>query len=320
MEKKPHIVILLGPTASGKTAASIMLAKKLGAEIISADSIQIYKGLDIGSAKPTMEERQGIMHHLLDMVDVDDTTFSVAEYKRQAELAIDDICSRGKTPLVVGGTGLYVNALTYPLQFTNVPGDPVVRERLQLEEQQHPGSLYCRLQKEDPVSAVRLHPNDKKRVVRALEVLEVSGHPLSSFGADFENKGQREIAYHVTQIGLTMERVLLYQRIEQRVDEMMKAGLLSETKKLNEAGYAHTLPALQGLGYKQLLRHLRGETTLEEAVEEVKRETRRFAKRQITWFKRDQRIHWLDIKEYGNLDMLTDAMAAIYRKDEGETS
>ncbi len=316
MGKKPHILILLGPTASGKTAASVLLAKRLNAEIISADSIQVYRGLDIGSAKPTMEERQGIVHYLLDMVDVDDITFSVAEYKRQAELAIDDICSRGKVPLVVGGTGLYVNALTYPLQFTNVPGDPLVRERLQVEEQEHPGSLYLRLQQEDPASAARLHPNDKKRVVRALEVLEVSGQPLSSFGADFENKAQQEINYCVTQVGLTMDRALLYQRIEQRVDDMMRSGLLEETKKFDETGYVHTLPALQGLGYKQLLRHLRGETTLAEAVEEIKCETRRFAKRQITWFKRDQRIHWLDVTQYGNLDTLTDEMAAIYLRDE----
>ncbi|HWR22482.1 MAG TPA: tRNA (adenosine(37)-N6)-dimethylallyltransferase MiaA [Feifaniaceae bacterium] len=319
MGKKPHILILLGPTASGKTAASVLLAKKLNAEIISADSIQVYKGLDIGSAKPTMEERQGIEHHLIDVADVDDTSFSVAEYKRQAEFAIADIRSRGKTPLVVGGTGLYVNALTYPLQFTNVPGDPLVRERLQLEEREHPGSLYRRLQLEDPASAARLHPNDRKRVVRALEVLEVSGRPLSSFGADFENKARQEIDYHVAQIGLTMERVLLYQRIEQRVDDMMRSGLLEETKKLHEAGYAHTLPALQGLGYKQLLRHLRGETALEEAVEEIKRETRRFAKRQVTWFKRDQRIRWLDVTQYRDLDTLTDEMAAIYMGDEGET-
>lgn len=318
MEKKPHILILLGPTASGKTAASILLAKKLNAEIISADSIQVYRGLDIGSAKPTLEERQGIVHHLLDVVEVDDAAFSVAEYKRHAKRAIADICSRGKVPLVVGGTGLYVNALTYPLQFTSVPGDPIVRERLQLEEQEQPGSLYRRLQQEDPVSAARLHPNDQKRVVRALEVLEVSGRPLSSFGADFENKAQHEIPYHVTQIGLTMDRALLYQRIEQRVDEMMKAGLLEETKKLYDSGYAYTLPALQGLGYKQLLRHLRGETTLTQAVEDIKRETRRFAKRQITWFKRDQRIHWLDVTRYGDLDALTDIMKNIYWKDEGE--
>ncbi len=316
MRKKPHILIVLGPTASGKTAASILLAKKLNAEIISADSIQVYRGLDIGSAKPTMEERQGIAHHLLDMIDVDDKGFSVAEYKRQAELAIADIRSRGKIPLIVGGTGLYVNALTYPLQFTNVPGDPLVRERLKQEEQEHPGSLYERLRQQDTVSADRLHPNDQKRIVRALEVLEVSGQPISAFGTDFENKAEQDIPYQVTQIGLTLERALLYQRIEQRVDAMMQAGLLEETKKVNEAGYAHTLPALQGLGYKQLLRHLRGETTLTEAVEDIKRETRHFAKRQITWFKRDQRIHWLEA--HGDLDALTDVMAAIYRKDEGE--
>ncbi len=320
MEQKTHIVILLGPTASGKTAASVLLAKKLNAEIISADSIQVYKTLDIGSAKPTIEERQGIVHHLLDLVDVDDANFSVAEYKRRAELAIADICARGKTPLIVGGTGLYVNALTYPLQFTNVPGDPAVRERLKQEEEAYPGCLYQRLQQADPVSANRLHPNDCKRVIRALEVLEVSGQPISAFGADFENKTQQEIPYRVTQIGLTMDRALLYERIERRVDEMMHLGLLRETEKLHTAGYAHTLPALQGLGYKQLLRHLRGEITLPEAVEDIKRETRRFAKRQITWFKRDQRIHWLDITQYESLDVLTDEMSAIYAKDEGETT
>ncbi len=318
MDQKPHIVILLGPTASGKTAASVLLAKKLNAEIISADSIQVYKTLDIGSAKPTIEERQGIVHHLLDEVDVDDTNFSVAEYKRRAELAIADICARGKTPLIVGGTGLYVNALTYPLQFTNVPGDPAVRERLKQEEETHPGCLYQRLRQVDSVSANRLHPNDCKRIVRALEVLEVSGQPIGAFGADFENKTQQEIPYRVTQIGLTMDRTLLYERIEQRVDEMMRLGLLAETEKLRTAGYAHTLPALQGLGYKQLLRHLRGEMTLPEAVEDIKRETRRFAKRQITWFKRDQRIHWLDITQYESLDALIDAIVAIYAKDEGE--
>lgn len=315
---RPRIFVLVGPTACGKTAASILLAKKLNAEIISADSIQVYRGLDIGSAKPTVQERQGVPHYMLDVADVTDKEFSVAEFQRRAAMDIQEISFRGKLPLVVGGTGLYINALTYPLQFTSVPGDPEIRAALRQQEAEEAGALYKRLQQVDPQSAKRLHPNDSKRIIRALEVYEVSGRTLTSYGVDFANKASAEPPYRATIVGLTMERAALYERIEQRVDDMMRMGLLNETGRLFEAGYPHTLPALQGLGYKQLLRHLRGETTLKEAVEEIKRETRRFAKRQITWFKRDKRIHWLNTADYENMEALCNAMYSIYKQDDGE--
>ena len=316
-----RILVLLGPTAVGKTAVSISLAKRLDAEIVSADSIQVYRGLDIGSAKPSLEEQQGVRHHLLDIADFSEARFSVAEFRRLADQCISDITARHRLPLVVGGTGLYVNALTYPLQFTNVPGDEAIRALLQAEEREKPGSLYRRLQEIDSATACRLHPNDSKRIVRALEVFKVSGRTLSSYGDDFTNKSFARPPYRAVIVGLTMPREALYARIEQRVDEMMRMGLLDETQSMYDAGYADTLPALQGLGYKQLLRHLKGETTLEEAVEEIKRETRRFAKRQFTWFKRDGRIRWFDVGEYPHTDDLINAIAEHFQKsiqDDGE--
>lgn len=317
-----RILVLLGPTAVGKTSVSISVAKQLNAEIISADSIQVYKGLDIGSAKPSLTERQGVTHHLLDVAEVGEARFSVAEFKRLADECIADIVSRQKLPLVVGGTGLYVNALTYPLQFTSVPGDEAIRAALQAEDREYPGRLYRRLGEIDPATAARLHPNDSKRVVRALEVYAVSGRTLSSYGDDFANKSQELPPYRAIMVGLTMRREALYARIEQRVDEMMRMGLLEETRVLYEAGYSEMLPALQGLGYKQLLHHLNGETTLEEAVEEIKRETRRFAKRQFTWFKRDVRIRWFDVEEYPDTNILVNAIAEHYQnsifRDDGE--
>ena len=316
-----RILVLLGPTAVGKTAVSISLATRLDAEIVSADSIQVYRGLDIGSAKPSLEERQGIRHHLLDIADVSEAKFSVAEFRHLADQCIADITARHRLPLVVGGTGLYVNALTYPLQFTSVPGDEAIRALLQAEEREKPGSLYHRLQEIDPATANRLHPNDSKRIVRALEVYEASGRTLSSYGDDFSNKSQEQPPYRAVIVGLTMRREALYARIKQRVDEMMRIGLLDETRSLYDAGYADTLPAMQGLGYRQLLRHLKEETTLEEAVEEIKRETRRFAKRQFTWFKRDKRIRWFDVEEYSHMDDLINAIHDYYQKciqDDGE--
>ncbi len=317
-----RIFVLLGPTAVGKTTVSISLAKLLNAEIISADSIQVYRGLDIGSAKPSVDERQGIMHHLLDVADIGDERFSVAEFQRLASECISDIAARNRLPLVVGGTGLYINALTYPLQFTSVPGDEAIRSSLQAEERENPGSLYMRLQKIDPMTAARLHPNDSKRIIRALEVYEVSGRTFSSYGDDFANRSQEQPPYRPIIVGLTMRREALYARIEQRVDDMMRMGLLDEVRNIYEKGFDDSIPALQGLGYKQLFRHLKGETSLEEAVDDIKKETRRFAKRQFTWFKRDMRIRWFDVEEYSSTDVLANAIAEHYRdailRDDGE--
>lgn len=314
--KKTRIGVIVGPTACGKTASSIAVAKKMDAEIISADSIQVYRGLDIGSAKPTREEMQGIAHHMIDVVDASDAAFSVGKYLEGASACIDDIAARGKFPLVVGGTGLYIHALTSRLNFTQVSADEELRAALNQKEREDPGSLYRELQVVDPESADRLHPNDIKRIVRALEVYRISGRTITSFGNDFVSQQQQEGPYDAVMIGLTMDRQLLYQRIEQRVDLMMQAGLLEETERLYRAGYDPAVPALQGLGYKQLLKYLQGEYTLDEAVQAIKTETRHFAKRQFTWFKRDQRIQWLDVTEFEDLNALCDEMIAILsRKD-----
>ncbi len=310
-ENKKPIGVLLGPTASGKTALSIALAKALDANIISADSIQVYRGMDIGSAKPSEEERQGIPHYMMDVVEPDAQGFSVAAYQRMAFDAIETIRGQGKFPLVVGGTGLYINALTYPLQFTSIPSDEALRTRLIEEENANPGCLLERLKKVDPASGERLHPNDKKRIVRALEVYELSGKPLSDFGTDFANAADLPIPYAPRIVGLTMQRETLYKRIEMRVDAMMRDGLLAEVESLLQRGYDERLPAMQGLGYKQLCGYFRGDCTLDEAVETIKRETRHFAKRQMTWFRRDKRIVWLDAEALSFEELLQSAIAVM---------
>ena len=219
------LILIVGPTASGKTAASIYAAIKLNGEIVSADSIQVYKGMDIGSAKPTMQERQGIPHHLMDAIDINSPKFSVAEFRKMAGEAIEDIAGRGKQPIVVGGTGLYINSLVFPLNFTEVQSDEKLRSELsEIEERQGRGTLHAMLQEEDPESAARLHPNDTKRIIRALEVLRLTGKPIDAHGGDFSNKAGAEIPYNPVMIGLTMPRAMLYDRINRRVDIMLEQG------------------------------------------------------------------------------------------------
>lgn len=307
---RTRILVIVGPTASGKTAVAVALAKRLNAEIISADSIQIYKGLMIGSAKPTLEERQGIEHHLLDVIDISNATFSVAEYRARAANAINEIAAKGKLPIVAGGTGLYINALTYPLGFTSVAGDGAVREALNRQEEAKPGSVYAELQQIDPLRAAQLHPNDKKRIIRAMEIYRLSGQIPSSFGSDFSNAAAAEAPYDAGIFGLCMSRERLYARINARVDEMMEKGLLEEARSIHAAGYDPSLLALQGIGYKQLREYLRGDYSLQEAIDRIKMETRRYAKRQMTWFRRDARIHWYDIEKYDSIDMVAAAIAA----------
>lgn len=300
-QNKQPIAVLVGPTASGKTALGVAIAKRLGTQIVSADSIQIYRGMDIGSAKPTKEEMGGVMHHLLDVADIDGPKFSVAAYQRLAREAIAAIHANEQLPLIVGGTGLYINALTTGLDFTETAGDEALRAELAAKEAQSPGSLYVLLQNEDPSAAARLHPNDTKRLMRALEVKRLTGKPM---GTDFAGGGRGECPYAVRIVGLTMPRALLYERIEKRVDAMLAEGLVHEAKGIWERGYDKSLPAMQALGYKQLFAYFDGAYSLEEAVEAIKRETRRFAKRQMTWFRRDTRIAWLDITQYSPAELL----------------
>ena len=298
--RRQRVVCIVGPTACHKTELSIELAKRTRGEIVSADSVQVYYHLDIGSAKPTMEERQGIPHHMIDCLPIDTVDVSVSMFRSMAMDAIDGIAFRGNTPIVVGGSGLYVNALTYPLGFA-VPKNNEIRARVVAEYDQDPLKTYERLKACDSVSAQKLHPNDKKRIVRALEVYDCSGQPLSSYGADFLNSSGESPAVDPLMIGLTMDREQLYQRINLRVDRMMEQGLLAEARAIYDAPYDRDLPALRSIGYQQLFAYFDGTCSLEEAVEKIKQDTRRFAKRQLTWFRRDERIAWYDATNWDSM-------------------
>lgn len=287
------MVGIVGPTATGKTAVGVELAKMLNGEIVSADSMAVYKFMDIGTAKPTPEEQAQARFHLIDVVRPDEE-FSVAEFKRLAEEAIEDILGRGKLPVLVGGTGLYVRALTGGLNIPATPPDWEFRERLMAKAAELGGEyLLEHLRQIDPITAARLHPNDVKRIIRALEVYEQTGKPISHFHAV---AGTHEVKYDVELFGLTVSREVLYKRIEDRIDEQIEAGLIDEVGRLLEKGYTLDLPAMKGLGYKEIAGYLLGNYDLETAVYVFKRNTRRFAKRQLTWFRADDRIRWVDVE------------------------
>ena len=287
------LVGIVGPTATGKTATGIELAKRLDGEIVSADSMAVYKGMDIGTAKPTPEERAAAPFHLLDVVNPDEE-FSVAEFRGLAECAIADILGRRKLPILVGGTGLYVKAVMGGLNIPAVAPDRQLRGQLKEEAARFGGEyLLERLRAVDPATASRLHPKDLKRIIRALEVYTVVGMPISHFQ---ERAGTTEVAYDVKLFGLTASRPALYKRINRRVDDMIEAGLVEEVRRLLEKGYGPELPSMKGLGYRQIAGYLVGEYDLLTATELLKRDTRRFAKRQFTWFRADPRVHWIDVE------------------------
>jgi tRNA dimethylallyltransferase len=279
------LLVIAGPTAVGKTALSLRLAAAIGAEIISADSRLIYRGLDIGTAKPSAKERSPIPHHLIDIREPDET-LTLAQYQRLAYKAIDEVHARGHLPMLVGGTGQHIRAIIEGWGIPEVAPHRPLREVLyRLGESE----LVRWLRLLDPAAADRIDPHNLRRVIRALEVALISGHPIS----DLQRKTRPP--YHIKRIGLYRERASLYQRIDERVDQMMAAGLLAEVKRLRGAGYDRFLPAMTGLGYKQLWSHLDGELTLAEAVERIKFETHRFARQQATWFRRDDPgIMWFD--------------------------
>jgi tRNA dimethylallyltransferase len=275
----------------GKTDASILLAQELGAEIVSADSMQIYRGMDIGTAKPTKEQRRLVYHHMIDIAEPDQP-YSVGDYLRDARAAIDGILSSGGTPIVVGGTGLYIRALTRGL-FLGPPGDLELRERLlQRESEGEDGTLYSDLVKVDPEAAIKIHPNDLRRTVRALEVYYLRDRKLSEFhrGHSFQDR-----PYRFRLLFLVRSRAELYPRIEKRVDQMIVDGLEAEVKALMDRAYSPDLPSMQGLGYKQFMDHLLGKISRDETVALLKRDTKRFAKRQFTWFRREPEAQWVDI-------------------------
>lgn len=302
------VIVLAGPTATGKTDLAIELALLVGGEVISADSAQVYRYMDIGTAKPTLEEQRGIPHHMIDIV-YPDEAFSVAQYKSMAEAAIRDILSRGKVPIVAGGTGLYISSLVYNIQFSETINDWAFRERMKaLAEQFGPEYLHNRLKEVDPVSAQKIHPNNVKRVIRALEVYETTGRPISEHQAQSRTKPP-EFEYLL--FGLTMERQRLYERIEKRTDIMMEKGLADEVAKILGMGYSRDLVSLQAIGYKEIAAAIYGECSMDEAVQQIKLNTRHLAKRQITWFNGMEGLKWLDtqvLDRRAMLKILADAL------------
>jgi tRNA dimethylallyltransferase len=291
MSKDKPILIIAGPTAVGKTDASLLLAQESGAEVVSADSMQIYRGMDIGTAKPTPEQRRLVYHHMIDIA-APDQPYSVGDYLRDARSSIDGIMASGGVPLVVGGTGLYIRALTRGL-FHGPPADLGLRERLlQREAEGQPGTLYSDLVKADPEAAIKIHPNDLRRTVRALEVYYLKDRKLSEFHREH---AFQEKPFRFRMVFLARSRSELYPRIEQRVDRMLIDGLEAEVRTLMDRGYGPSLASMQGLGYKQFIDHFLGRTTRGEAVALLKRDTKRYAKRQFTWFRREPAAVWVDI-------------------------
>lgn len=306
---KPLVIMVIGPTATGKTALSVALAKALQGEVISADSMQIYKEMNIGSAKPDMEEMQGIPHHLLDFVPPD-SNYTVAQFQAQAKACIEDIIRQGKQPIVAGGTGLYIHSLLYDVDFTSADSDPAYRAELQtIADQQGADALYALLKQGDKKTAAELHPHDTKRVMRALEILHLTGVPKSQ---QQQNWQQGNTDYTFCVLGLTMERSLLYERINARVDKMFTQGLIEEVEALKQKGLTPAHQSMQGIGYKEILRALNGEYSMEEAKDKIKQESRRYAKRQLTWFRREQCIHWLDRTVKDEQEILKEALDIIH--------
>lgn len=293
------IIVIVGPTAVGKTYVSIELAKKLGTEIISADSMQIYKGMDVGTAKIKTEEMQGIKHHMIDLV-YPDENYSVSDFKREAEKNIDEIISRGKVPVIVGGSGLYVNSLIYDLDFSNAKSNEKLRDYYTYYHKEHgEDALYEKLKKIDPESAEKIHKNNVKRVIRALEVYDLTGRKFSETNTDIRKKSSK---YDFILIGLSMDRKILYERINERVDKMINEGLVEEVKSLLDKGFEKNLISMQAIGYKEIIEFLEGNITFEEAVNILKQNTRHFAKRQFTWFLKDENVKWFDIEDVNKID------------------
>lgn len=294
-QKKRRLVVLTGPTAVGKTRLSIGLARALGGEIISADSMQVYKHMDIGSAKVTNQEREGIPHFLVDELEPSQE-FNVLFFQQRAKACMEEIYSRGHVPILVGGTGFYIQAVLYDIDFTENQAGGIYRKRLE-ELAKEKGKLWLheRLAKVDPISADLIHANNVKRVIRALEYYELTGQPIS-----LHNREQRkkESPYAFSYFVLNDHRDRLYERIDLRVDEMLKAGLVEEVNALKKMGYDRSYVSMQGLGYKEILAFLEGEISLEEAVYRIKRDTRHFAKRQLTWFKREKEVIWVNKPDF----------------------
>ena len=299
--KKP-LIVLTGPTAVGKTKLSIALAKAVDGEIISADSMQVYKYMDIGSAKITKEEMEGVPHHLIDVLDPGED-FHVVRFQEMAKQAMEEIYAKGKIPILAGGTGFYIQAVVKDIDFSDNTEKSPVREALEkLAEEKGSEFLHERLREIDPPSADKIHANNVKRVIRALEYYQMTGERISDHNA---REAEKESPYNTAYFVLNDVRERLYARIDSRVDEMLKQGLLEEVQKLADMGYTKDMVSMQGLGYKEILSYLDHTCTLEEAVYILKRDTRHFAKRQLTWFKREKDVIWVNKNEFAYKDKET---------------
>lgn len=294
-----RVVVVTGPTAAGKSEAALILAERLGAEIVSADSMQVYRGLDIGTAKPTPEDQARVPHHLIDLVDPAES-YDVKTYQDQARSAILDIHGRGRLPLIVGGTGLYVRAAVDELDFPP-RGEPELRKMLaRRADVEGPEALHAELATRDPAAAERIDPHNIRRVIRALEVVQLTGEPFSEQTAHWE---EHRSLYDLRLFAITMERRKLYARIDARVDRQIKAGLIDEVKGLLDRGYADYLTSRQAICYKELVAYFQGTTTLEAAVDLIKQRNRNYAKRQLTWLRRDPRVEWVEATDRAAADV-----------------
>ena len=308
--KKP-LIVLTGPTAVGKTKLSIALAKAVNGEIISADSMQVYRHMDIGSAKITPEEMDGVPHHLVDVLEPTED-FNIVLFQQMAKDAMDKIYDKGRIPILVGGTGFYIQAVTRDIDFTEAQQENTYRAELEkLAETEGAEYLHDRLKEVDPASADTIHANNVKRVIRALEFYHQNQSPISAHN---QEQKEHETPYNLAYFVLNVPRELLYKRIDDRIDEMLKEGLLEEVQKLKDMGYHRGMVSMQGLGYKEILAYLDGEYPLEEAVRILKRDTRHFAKRQLTWFRREKDTTWMNKDEFDyNEDRILDEMLKVCR-------
>ena len=303
-EKTP-LLIVAGPTATGKSDSAVELALRMNGEVISADSMQVYRGMDIGSAKVTVGEMRGVPHHLIDCADPSEN-WNVVRFQKEARRAVQDIASRGRLPILCGGTGFYIQALLYDIDFTQMEENTPLRDRLSaLAAEKGPEAVHALLLEKDPASAAAIHPNNLKRVIRAIEFMEESG---GSIAAHNSQQRERESAYRSVFFVLTMDRARLYERIDRRVDIMMERGLVEEVARLRAMGIQRDSTSMQGIGYKQVYGYLDGEYDLEEAVRLIKRDTRHFAKRQLTWFKREKDVIWTDLDRFENRQQMWDHM------------
>ena len=305
------LLLITGPTAAGKTGLGVRLAQALDGEVVSADSMQVYRGLDIGTAKPTVEDMAGIPHHMIDVVEPDER-YSVARYVAEAAMCVDDIFARGKLPILVGGTGLYIDSLLLGRTFAAAPDAADVREALHIRYDQEGGeALWRELEQIDLETAARLHPNDRKRVLRALEVHHLTGQTMAAHNAATRRIPPR---YEAVKIALTArDRAALYRRIDQRVDAMIVAGLQREVEGLLQGGLSPESTAMQAIGYKEMARAVRGEITPEEAIALIKRESRRYAKRQLSWLRRNPAMRWIAWADEADLDAALQTSTEICR-------